>query len=118
MDSVIDYFCDNGAGPVPLDWAGFEGRFLSARGADEIVVTPGRIVAIKPDSWRPFVSLEELRYLDPSRLVISRARDSDYAEGECVRFDFGAGGLVVTYAGKTMWPERSYYHPTTEGNLS
>jgi D-alanyl-D-alanine carboxypeptidase len=106
--SVFDYFESVKDAPLSTEQTKFEGRFFSARGADQFVAHKDGVIAIKPDSWRPFSSPETLTYLDSTTLFIAQARDSDYAQGETVCFDFTGSSPVVNYAGKTMWTEEEY----------
>jgi len=110
--SIFNFFQSHPT-TIPPELKKFQGRFLSARGADEFVIANNHVIAIKPDSWQPFSSNEVLIPDGPERFRIKQSRGSAYAQGEYVTFTFSPQISTVNYAGTTLWPEQAYlsrYH--------
>lgn len=107
--SVIDYFKKNTSINKPgHNLNRYTGRFANLWSITDIVTLGDKIIAVFPNSWRPFDDVEELQCIDADTFKVIKASGLR-SEGELVRFNFDNQGAVdsMQYWG-TMWPIAEY----------
>lgn len=113
--SIFDYFERWGTKPVPPERTHLNTRLMCFWATTQIVATHTRIVAVLPEQWLPFADPEELEWINPTTLRITRSSDLA-SEGETVSFTLKNGNIVSTsYAGNTMLPENIYWEELKKG---
>ena len=107
--SIFDYFKENVSKQKPKhDLTNLEGRYMNLWAMADIVVNGDKVIAAYPDSWQPLAFPDELEYVNPTTLKVTKT-DSFSSEDELVKFDLENNKVKnVIYTGSTMWPEKAW----------
>lgn len=105
---IIDWFAAHYIKQPQHSLKDFSGRFMTLWTTVDIVSCGDTIVSLNPIGWMPFGNVEELEYLDPRTLKITKTHGSS-SEGELIHYEFANGKVKkISNAGSTMLPEKDY----------